>query len=261
MTADVLRTAFDGGCLTLTLHRPDKHNALNADVLRALDAAVDRIAGDPGVRAVVVTGAGPRSFCAGADLDELAGLDVTAAAAVLRTGQRIFARLSAAPVPVVAAVNGLALGGGFELALAATFVIASTAASFGLPETGLGLLPGYGGTQRLPRLVGRQHAAYLVTTGTRWDAPAAYDRGLLAEPPLPPAELLPRAHALAAAIATKGPRATTLALGLLAHADPGLAGGLERETASAAVATAGAEAREGIAAFRERRPPSYPDAR
>ncbi|MDG4834316.1 enoyl-CoA hydratase/isomerase family protein [Solwaraspora sp. WMMD1047] len=240
--------------LLLTLNRPDRHNALNAALLTALDAAVDTAVADRGVRAVVITGAGGRSFCAGADLDELteAG-DAATVVDVLAVGQRVFSRLCTAPVPVIAAVNGLALGGGFELALATTFIIGSERASFALPETGLGLLPGYGGTQRLPRLVGRQLASYLVTTGTRWDAPTAHARGLLAEPPLPPDRLLDRALELAGAIAARGPRATRLALGLLAHAD-GIESGLARETATAALTTAGSEAREGIAAFRQRRP-------
>lgn len=246
----------DGAALCLTLNRPERHNALNAALLAALDDAVDRVAAEPAIRAVVITGAGAKSFCAGADLGELTGRDAAELTGMLGIGQRVFARIAAAPVPVIAAVNGLALGGGFELALAATFVIGSDRASFGLPETGLGLIPGYGGTQRLPRLVGRQQAAYLITTGTRWDADAAHARGLLAEPPLPPDRLLDRAGELAETIATRGPRATALALGLLAGG-----GDLARETLAAAVATGGAEAREGITAFGERRAPAFEDVR
>ncbi|MGY1806984.1 enoyl-CoA hydratase/isomerase family protein [Blastococcus sp. SYSU D00669] len=240
------------GLAVITLNRPAKLNALNSEVLDALEDALTGLERDPDVRAVVVTGAGDRAFCAGADLGELRGLDAARAREVLARGQRVMARVAGSPVPVIAAVNGYALGGGFELALASTFVLASTTASFALPETGLGLIPGYGGTQRLGGLVGRQAAAYLVTTGNRVPAERAHRWGLLAEEPLAPEALLPRAVELAGQIAGRGSLATRLALGLLAAAGGDLARGLQHETDAAALATVSGEARTRVAAFLDR---------
>jgi enoyl-CoA hydratase len=252
--AGPLRVDLRGGHLLLTLNRPDKLNALNRDVLAALEAALRPVAGDPAVRSVIVTGAGDRAFCAGADLAELRGLGAAGSAATLANGQRIIGLFGSIGVPVIAAVNGFALGGGFEIALASTFVLASTNASFGLPETGLGLIPGYGGTQRLPRLVGRQAAAYLITTGQRWSAEQAYQRGLLAEPPIAADGLLARAEAVAEEIAGRGAFATRTALSLLAASETGMPAGLAHESDAAALAACSDEAAQRVAAFLDRRP-------
>jgi enoyl-CoA hydratase len=235
--------------LLITLNRPQKLNALNHQVLSELEAAILSCQDDPAIRSVILTGSGDRAFCAGADIDELHGLSTAAAADLLRRGNRIIGLLSRIGVPVISAVNGYALGGGFEIALASTFILASTKGSFGLPETSLGLIPGYGGTQRLSRLVGRQAAAYLITTGRRWDAAEAHARGLLAEAPTTPEELLVKAESLADAIAANGPLAIRVALDLLEGTDPGLAAGLAHESDAAALVTTGEEANERIAAF------------
>jgi enoyl-CoA hydratase len=208
------------------------------------------------VRAIVLTGTGEKAFSAGADLDELAGLDATRAQAVLGVGQRIIAGIEHSPVPVIAAVNGLALGGGFELVLATAFPVLSTRAAFGLPESGLGLIPGYGGTQRLHRLVGPAVAAHVMLTGGRLTAQRAYELGLSPLPPVEPTELLPTAMRVAAEVAARGPRAHAAILRALRVGAPAEAD-LAFETSLAAIATGGAEAAEGVAAFKGRRTPEF----
>lgn len=258
-TDDVL-VEIDGPVAVITLNRPRVHNALNAAVLRTLSTTVRELDEAGEVRAVVITGAGPKSFCAGADLDELAGLDVASATEVLRTGQQALTDIATARVPIVTAVNGIALGGGFELVLASTFPIVSTTASFGLPESGLGLIPGYGGTQRLPKIIGRAAAAHLMLSGSKLSAQRAHELGLTPLPPVAPEELREVALAEARTIAERGPAANAAILEALqtgaAHpAD------LHLESSLAGIATGGAEAREGVAAFKERRRPQFSSRR
>jgi enoyl-CoA hydratase len=254
-----LLIAHDGPITVLTLHRPTVLNALNAAVLDALAQYMERLRHTPKTRAVVITGSGEKAFCAGADLNELAGLDATAAHDVLARGQSVLRAIERAPVPVIAAVNGLALGGGFELVLACTFAVMAEDARLGLPETGLGLMPGFGGTQRLARAIGTARAAHVMLTGHRIDADAAYAQGLTPVPPVD-GDVLGTAVELARQIATRGPRAVRGVLtALRAGTDQGLDSGLALETALAAQLTAGAEAAEGIAAFRDHRAPSFAD--
>lgn len=245
------------GIVTGHIERPDVLNALNGEVLTALDRLIAGIGPDD--RVVVLSGSGPRAFSVGADLDEIAGLDAPAAHDLLSTGQAVIARLEASPVPVIAAVNGLALGGGFELALACTFMVLAQPAELGLPETGLGLIPGYGGTQRLARRVGLPVAAHTILTGQRITAERAYDLGLTPVPPLPVDELSAAAYALARRIASQGPRAVRSALlALRRGVDGPLETALALESALAGLAVGSGEAAEGVAAFRERRTPSFP---
>ncbi|WP_329254629.1 enoyl-CoA hydratase-related protein [Actinoallomurus sp. NBC_01490] len=244
--------------LWLTLNRPGVHNALNAELLGRLDDALDEAAADTGVRAIVLTGAGTKAFSAGADLGELAGLPAERAHQVLARGGRIVGRLERSPVPVIAAVGGLALGGGFELALACSFIVAAERASFGLPETGLGLIPGYGGTQRLPRLIGRQAALHAILTGERITADRAYGLGMVAVPPVPREDLDATAERIAATVASRGPHASGRVLEAVASGlDSSLEAGLRLETGLAALCVADPEAAEGIAAFREHRAPAF----
>lgn len=242
----------------ITLDRPSAHNALNEETIRILVRAVEDAEADRSVRAVVITGSGERSFCAGADLDELSGLSFERASEVLSAGQDAMSVIAGCSVPVIAAVNGLALGGGFELALACTFPILSKNASLGLPETGLGLIPGYGGTQRLPRIVGRAVAAHAILTGERITAERAFDLGLTPLTPVEPAELLDIALGVARRIAEKGPVATTAVLTALCTG-AAKKENLALETMLAARAASGAESAEGISAFKERRAPRYID--
>ena len=246
----------EAGVAVVTLNRPQVHNALNATLLGALGETIDDLSADSTVNAVVLTGAGERSFCAGADLEELGGLDARAAREHLRAGQAVMTRVASSRVPVISAVNGHALGGGFELVLATTFPVLSERASFGLPESGLGLIPGYGGTQRLPRLVGRACAAHVMLTGERLEARRAYELGLSPLPPVAPGELLEVALRTARTIAARGPWATAAILEALMTSSPAPAL-LDLESALAGVATASAEAAEGIAAFTERRSPVF----
>lgn len=255
--AAVLEVDRDGPVVTIRISRPDVHNALNARVLRDLDAAVAGLPAD-GARAIVLTGTGKRAFSAGADLDELAALSADDAYDVLGAGQAVVGRIERCPVPVIAAVNGLALGGGFEVMLACTFAVLAENAQLGLPEAGLGLMPGYGGTQRLARRVGQPVAAHTMLTGARIPADRAYALGLTPVPPVPVDDVLVTAQDLAAQVAARGPRAVRAVLLALRHgADAPLETGLAFETALAGLVTGGAEAAEGIAAFKARRPPRF----
>jgi enoyl-CoA hydratase len=258
----VIKVDRAGSVTTLTINRPEVHNALNSDVTAALIGAVTAAADDPAVRAVILTGSGEKAFSAGADLNELADMGPDRAYDVLSSGQRALRALERAPIPIIAAVNGIALGGGFELVLASTFPVLSARASLGLPESGLGLIPGYGGTQRLPRAVGERVAAHLTLTGSRLDADRAYALGLTPVPPVAPDELLATATSVAEKVAAQGP----LAVRAILHAldvgrDAPLDAGLGVETGLAALAVAGAESTEGITAFLERRPAKFANPR
>jgi enoyl-CoA hydratase len=243
----------DEGIATLTVSRPDKLNALNAATIAELGAAVEEIAADPGVRGVLVTGEGQKAFVAGADIAELSRMGPVDGVEVSRAGQRVFRRLEMLRKPVVAAVNGFALGGGCELALACHLRVASENARFGLPEVKLGIIPGYGGTLRLTRIVGKGRALELMLTGEMIDAAEAYRIGL-ANRVVPQEALLGEARALLATIVRNGPVALGLAiecatLGMDMAMDEGLA--LESNLFGLLAATE--DMREGMQAFLEKR--------
>ncbi len=252
----VLGVEQRGAARYLTLNRPEVLNALNASVFTALEEQLARISSDPGTRTVVITGAGDRAFSAGADLDELTGLDPVDRRALLERGQRIFRSLETLGIPVIAAVNGYALGGGFELALACTLIVAAESARFGLPEVGLGLIPGYGGTQRLPRAVGSRAALGMMLTGEQIDAARADELGILSQSPVPDDDLPEVVGSLADSISGKSPRAASLILKAVGYA-VGLDASLAHETTLAALAASSGDADEGIAAFREKRTPRF----
>jgi enoyl-CoA hydratase len=253
---EVVTEEGSGAFKWVTLNRPAVHNALDGSVFEALDGVCAGAEADPDLRVLLLTGAGPKAFSAGADLDELAGRDVDSAHRILARGRAVLDRIAALPVPVIAAVNGVALGGGFELALACTFIVAADNAGFGLPETGLGLMPGYGGTQRLPAAIGRAAALRIMLTGDRLSATEAHAGGLLALPPVPAGELRGTCEGLARKIASRGPLATTRVLEAVRARDV-LGSGLDHELLLAAMAVGSDEAAEGIAAFKERRTPSF----
>jgi enoyl-CoA hydratase len=198
------------GTLVLTLNRPAQLNALNRDVLTSLDDWIERIVADPAVRVVVITGSGERAFCAGADIEGFLDLGADGAYELMRYGQGVFDRLERLPQPVIAAVNGYALGGGCELALACDLRFAAEHARFGQPEITLANLPGWGGTQRLPRLVGPARAKHLIFTGAYADAREALAIGL-ADAVHPGPQLLDATLHYAAGLVAKAPLALALA--------------------------------------------------
>jgi enoyl-CoA hydratase len=259
--SSALREHRFGPILWLEINRQSVHNALNAEVFASLDRALSVVSKDPSVRVLVIGGAGDRAFSAGADLDEIAGLSFTEGQDLLVRGHSVFQCLADLPLPSIAAVNGLALGGGFELALACTFIIGSTAARFGLPETGLGLMPGYGGTQRLPLAIGKATALRVMLAGELLDAKGASDSGLLALPPVAPDQLVDSVLDFAGKLANRAPLATARVLEAVRHSSDGTPSGMVNEVRLAAACISEAEAAEGISAFRDRREPEFADQR
>jgi enoyl-CoA hydratase/carnithine racemase len=245
----------DGATLTLTLNRPDKLNAIDGAMLDALDEALAPIERDRTVRAVILTGAG-RAFSAGADIKEwtsLAPLEFGRSWGL--RGHALFDRLAALPPPVIAALNGIAFGGGLELALCADIRIASGEARLGLPEVTIAALPGWGGTQRLPRLIGSGRAKHMILTGQPIDAAQAEAWGLISEV-VAPGALLARARELAAQIGANAPLSVQAAKRLVDAALP-VTPAATLETHAGAVCAASEDAKEGRASFLERRPPRY----
>jgi enoyl-CoA hydratase len=246
----------DDGLATITIHRPDKLNALNADVLSDLDRAFRQARGEAAVRGIILTGAGDRSFVAGADIQQFPELDALDGHRFALRGQAVFNRIEELSKPVVAAVNGFALGGGCELAMACHLRVASENAAFGQPEVNLGIIPGYGGTQRLPRLVGLGLATELILTGNRISAQRAYEIGLVNRV-VAADDLLPTAKDLLRTIAAKGPLAISFALEALRASDQPLREGLRHEAALFGQTCATEDATEGATAFLERREPDF----
>jgi len=257
MTYTTLLLEQSGPVATITLNRPAALNALDATMFNELESVFTQLAQDPSLRAILLTGSGDRAFAAGADIRGLAATDAVSGLAISQRGQKVFSRIETCGKPVIACINGVALGGGCELALACTFRLASDKAKLGLPETKLGLIPGYGGTVRLTRLIGRGQALRLMLTATIVDAPEALKLGLIEEV-LPAAELLPRAHQLAAAIAALSPLGVAGVLesvnrieGLPLHQ----AFQIEAEIFGRLCGTA--DKHEGLTAFLEKRPTTW----
>ena len=245
------------GIYTFTLSRPDAMNALNRELVESILEASNAVRDDDGARAAIFIGLGDRAFSAGADLKERAGLGSIEVAEAVASISRAMQSVAEIPVPTIAAINGVALGGGFELALACDIRIASTTATMGLPETTLAIIPGGGGTQRLPRIAGESRAKELIFTGRRISAGDALQYGILHEVTAPD-ELRLRAQAIARQIASNGPvamRAAKEAIvrGLGMPLVQGLA--LELEMYGRTVGTQ--DRLEGLEAFREKRAPVY----
>ncbi len=242
---------------TVTIDRQKKLNALNPEVISEIDAVFAEIRDDPAVRSVVLTGAGERAFVAGADIGVLAKMDPIGGVEVSRAGQEVFRRIERFPKPVIAAVGGYALGGGCELALACHLRVASEKARFGLPEVGLGIIPGYGGTARLARLVGLGRATELILTGGMIDGARASEIGL-ANMVVPHAELMDRARELAARIAANAPIAVRLALASLYRAEESpIEHSLAFEANLFGLLASTADMKEGMSAFLEKRRPVF----
>jgi enoyl-CoA hydratase len=256
MAYENLLVERDGAVLTIVINRPKVLNALNGSTLRELSEAIDA-AGDESVGAVVITGAGDRAFVAGADINELAAQSPVGGREHGRRGQAVFARIEQLGKPVIAAVNGFALGGGCELAMACTLRVAADSARFGQPEINLGLIPGYGGTQRLPRLVGRGRALELLLTGNPITADEAWRIGLVNKV-VPAAALRDEAHALAVSLAAKPAVAARYILEAVSGGlDMSLGDGEDYEATLFGLVSATEDMREGTRAFLEKRKPEF----
>lgn len=246
-----------GHVAVVTLNRPEAMNACDRALLAALRETLDDLRFDPEVRVIVVTGSGEKAFCAGADLKERAGMTSLEVRRFIVTIRDTFSMLEAMGKPVIAAVNGVALGGGTELALACDIRIASDGASLGLTETGLGIIPGAGGTQRLPRLIGKGKAKELIFTARRVPAAEAERIGLV-ERVVAASELMTAAMAMAEQIASNGPIAVEQAkYAINAGSETDLATGLLIESRCYDVIIPTRDRLEGLAAFREKRKPQY----
>ena len=255
--ASTLLFELTDGIARITVNRPDKLNALNAIVIAELGDAVTRIETDAAVRGVIVTGAGTKAFVAGADITELTEQGPTGGQNRALIGQQVFRRLERCGKPVIAAVNGFALGGGCELAMACHLRVASDTAKFGQPEVKLGIAPGYGGTVRLPRLVGRARALELLLTGDMIDAEEARRIGLVNRV-VPADQLLPEAEALLKSILANGPLAIRACLTAV---DAGLEMTIDQalllEAGYFGLLSATQDMHEGTKAFVEKRRPSF----
>ncbi|MCG6909526.1 MAG: enoyl-CoA hydratase/isomerase family protein [Deltaproteobacteria bacterium] len=257
MDSDLLLREEADGVVTLTLNRPKMMNSFNFDLLRALGGQVEALRFEAGVRVVIVTGAGEKAFCAGADLKERVTLSPMQVKEFIFTIRNLFTAIENLNKPVIAAVNGVALGGGTELALASDMRIASLNASMGLTETRLAIIPGAGGTQRLPRLVGRGKAKELIFTGQRIGAEEALRIGLVNKI-CPLDALLDEAHKMAAMICETGPVAIEQAKYAINHGlETDLNTGLAIESNAYWVTIPTKDRLEGLAAFREKRKPVY----
>ncbi len=241
----------------VTLNRPEKMNALNNALLAELEGVIAGLEHDAEVGVVVLTGAGEKAFVAGADISELKDLDSGSAREQALKGQAVFNRIAALPKPVIAAVNGFALGGGCELALSAHIRVASENARFGLPEVSLGIIPGYGGTQRLPRLVGTGIGLDMILSGDMVPAADALRMGLVSRV-FPLADLRAGVEKLAKTILSRGPLALTRALAAVQQGvEMPLEQGLQFEAALFGLLAASQDMKEGMGAFLEKRTANF----
>ncbi len=256
MTYEFLTLAVENRIATLTVNRPDKLNALNDATIAELGKAIDEVRTRDDIGGLIVTGAG-RAFVAGADITELSSQTPTIAKARSRGGQEIFRRFETSPKPVIAAVNGFALGGGCELALACHIRIASEKAKFGQPEVKLGTCPGYGGTQRLARLIGKGRAIQLIATAEIVDAAEAWRLGIVNKI-VPAEELMTAALEMMNAILANGPLAVALCIEAIDRGlEMSLEEGLVLEANHFGLLAASDDMAEGMRAFLEKRAPAF----
>jgi enoyl-CoA hydratase len=257
MSYQTLITELSEHIFTITINRPEKLNALNRQVIDELSAAIEEIYNNPEIGAAIITGSGPKSFVAGADINEFIHLDSVGGKTLSKKGQDlVFSRIENSPKPIIAAVNGFALGGGCELAMACHFRLASENAKFGQPEVNLGLVPGYGGTQRLTQLVGKGKSMELNLTGNLIDGAEALRLGLVNHV-TSLEQLLPETKKILQAILSKAPLAVAEAIALVNHAAYGKPGGLELEIESFGRLSGTADAKEGASAFLEKRKANF----
>jgi len=252
-----IEVQIEEGVATIVLNRPQALNALNTALIGELGQAVAQVRDDPAVRVIIVTGAGEKAFAAGADITEFKEMTPTEAWQFTQRIQRLYLEIERLPKPVIAAVNGYALGGGCELMMACDIAYASDRAKIGQPEIALGIIPGAGGTQRLARLIGKQRAKELVLTGEMVTAEEAWRLGLLNKV-LPHDQLMPEVKRLAAKLAAKGAVALKAAKAAIEEgADADLARGLANEGALFALCFSTEDKHEGVTAFLEKRLPQF----
>jgi enoyl-CoA hydratase len=252
-----LTTELSTGILTITINRPDKLNALNKAVIEELSLAIEEIYTRSEIRSAIITGAGQKAFVAGADISEFLALDATGGKALAQKGQDIlFSKIEKSPKPIIAAVNGFALGGGCELAMACHFRICSDTAKFGQPEVNLGLIPGYGGTQRLTQLIGKGRATELLMTGNMIDANTALEYGLV-NYVVPQDELLNKTRSILDIINTKAPLAITAIIKAVNAVFDETKNGFDIEINEFGKCFGTADMKEGATAFLEKRKANF----
>ena len=247
----------DEGICTITINRPDKLNALNRTVIIELSAAIDQVYTDPAIKSAIVTGAGSKAFVAGADISEFLELDARQGEELARTGQKlVFDKVEKCPKPIVAAVNGFALGGGCELALACHFIYAVESAKFGQPEVNLGLIPGYGGTQRMTQLIGRNRSLELLMTGNMIAAKEAMEYGMVNKVTANIDELIQKVKETLLLIQSKSPLAITKVIECVNNFDH-TQQGYDFEIKKFGESFATKDMKEGASAFLEKRKPIF----
>ncbi len=248
---------MNGGIVILTINRPKSLNALNTRLLNELRQAIDETKNNPDARVLIITGAGEKAFVAGADIAELAELTALSGKSFVTNGHKTMDRLQALPLPAIAAVNGFALGGGLELALACDFIYASENARFGLPEITLGLIPGFGGTQRLARIIGKNRAKEMIFTGKMLSAREGFEAGFVNKV-VAPDQLMDETLKTARDIASKGRVSVNAAKQAINQGlNVDLATGCDIEINAFALCMASADAKEGTRAFLEKRKPEF----
>jgi enoyl-CoA hydratase len=256
MAYQTLLADIENGIFTITINRPDKLNALNKDVFTDLENAVDEISNNPEIKSAIITGAGPKAFVAGADISEFGGLNKDQAMALAKRGQDIFFKIENCKKPIVAAVNGFALGGGCELAMACHFRLCSENAKFGQPEVNLGLIPGYGGTQRLTQLIGKGRSIELLISASMIDASTALQHGLV-NYVVPQEELLNKARSILEVINSKAPLAVAGCIKAANAVYDESKNGFETEIKEFGDCFATEDMKEGTAAFLEKRKANF----
>ena len=247
-----LLTSIENSVLTITINRPEKLNALNKNVFTDLDKALDDIEKNPEIRSVIITGAGSKAFVAGADISEFGDLNKEQAMTMAQRGQDIFLKIERSNKPIIAAVNGFALGGGCELSMACHFRIASETAKFGQPEVNLGLIPGYGGTQRLVQLIGKGRALELLMSGNIIDANTALQYGLVNDV-VKQEDLLTKAKSILETINSKAPLAVAACIQTANAVYDETINGFELEIKEFGNCFATEDMKEGVSAFLEKR--------